>query len=273
MFGNVNAAIPFLLDLLRIPADTFHLFVTSGIVNARFGTLVAAVHTAGDRRARHVRGGRNAHVRRPEAAPLRGRSPCCLTIGVVGGTRGLLRLALNQPLRQGRDADRDGPAARSRRRQHLPSAVRRCRRCPPVTTSVLDRVRDRGVLRVGYFEDSLPYAFVNRRGELVGFDVEMAFQLARDLGVQAELVPVDRTVIDAGLDASVCDLVMSGVVVTADRSMHVRFSAPISTRPSRSSSRTTWWRPSRSGRACARWGTFGWACRARRTSSARFARS
>ena len=45
MFGNVNAAIPFLLDLLRIPADTFRLFVTSGIVNARFGTLLAAVHT------------------------------------------------------------------------------------------------------------------------------------------------------------------------------------------------------------------------------------
>ncbi len=45
MFGNVNAAIPFLLDLLRIPADTFRLFVTTGVVNARFGTLVAAVHT------------------------------------------------------------------------------------------------------------------------------------------------------------------------------------------------------------------------------------
>src|SRR5262249_36357613 len=33
MFGSVNAAIPFLLDLLRIPADTFNLFVTSSIVN------------------------------------------------------------------------------------------------------------------------------------------------------------------------------------------------------------------------------------------------
>ena len=34
-----------MLDLFRIPADTFQLFVTSGIINARFGTLVAAVHT------------------------------------------------------------------------------------------------------------------------------------------------------------------------------------------------------------------------------------
>ena len=86
-------------------------------------------------------------------------------------------------------------------------------------------MRDDGVLRVGYFEDSLPYAFLNRRGELVGFDVEMALQLARDLGVRAELVPVDRIVLDSGLDPAVCDLVMSGVAVTADRSVRMQFSA------------------------------------------------
>ncbi len=45
MFGSANAAIPFLLDMLRLPSDAFRLFVTSGLVNARFGTLVAAVHT------------------------------------------------------------------------------------------------------------------------------------------------------------------------------------------------------------------------------------
>ena len=76
---------------------------------------------------------------------------------------------------------------------------------PAVVTSVLDRVRDRGVLRVGYFEDSLPYVFVNGRGELVGFDVEMAAQLARDLGVRAELVPINRAVIETGLDPAICD--------------------------------------------------------------------
>ena len=69
---------------------------------------------------------------------------------------------------------------------------------PPLTSSVLDRIRQRGVVRVGYFEDSLPYAFFNRHGELVGFDVEMALQLARDLDVTAELVPIDRDILDSG---------------------------------------------------------------------------
>ena len=44
-FGSLNVAIPFLLDLFRIPADTFQLFLASGVINSRFGTLVAAMHT------------------------------------------------------------------------------------------------------------------------------------------------------------------------------------------------------------------------------------
>ena len=44
-FGSLNVAVPFLLDLFRIPVDTFQLFLASGVVNSRFGTLVAAMHT------------------------------------------------------------------------------------------------------------------------------------------------------------------------------------------------------------------------------------
>src|SRR5262249_57148231 len=35
-----------LLDLVRIPADTFQLFLAMSVVATHFGTLVAAVHTA-----------------------------------------------------------------------------------------------------------------------------------------------------------------------------------------------------------------------------------
>ena len=44
-FGSLSAAVPFLLDLFRIPADTFQLFLATGVVNSRFGALLAAVHT------------------------------------------------------------------------------------------------------------------------------------------------------------------------------------------------------------------------------------
>ena len=44
-FGSLNVAVPFLLDLFRIPADTFQLFLATGVINSRVGTLVAAMHT------------------------------------------------------------------------------------------------------------------------------------------------------------------------------------------------------------------------------------
>ena len=44
-FGSLNSAVPFLLDLFDLPADTFQLFIATGVINSRFGTLVAAMHT------------------------------------------------------------------------------------------------------------------------------------------------------------------------------------------------------------------------------------
>ena len=44
-FGEVIVALPFLLDLMRIPADMFQLFVAVDVFTGRFGTLLAGVHT------------------------------------------------------------------------------------------------------------------------------------------------------------------------------------------------------------------------------------
>ena len=45
VFGSINTAIPFLLDLVRVPADLFQLFVVSGVLNSRFGAMTSAMHT------------------------------------------------------------------------------------------------------------------------------------------------------------------------------------------------------------------------------------
>lgn len=45
-FGEVVVALPFLLDLMKIPADTFDVFLVMDQFSGRFGTLLAGVHTA-----------------------------------------------------------------------------------------------------------------------------------------------------------------------------------------------------------------------------------
>ena len=44
-FGSLNVAIPFLLDLVRLPADLFNLFVISSVVTGRFGSAAAVMST------------------------------------------------------------------------------------------------------------------------------------------------------------------------------------------------------------------------------------
>jgi Na+/H+-dicarboxylate symporter/ABC-type amino acid transport substrate-binding protein len=222
MFGNVNASILFLLNLLRIPTDTLRLFVTSGILNARFGTLVAAMHTL----AVAVLATCSANGTLTMDARKIGRFVAITiiaTLAVVGSTRVLLRGAMNRPydkdvMLTGMGMLHDRGSAQVFQNAHDAPPL------PAVTTSVLDRVRSRGTLRIGYFDDSLPYVFTNVRGELVGFDAEMALQFAQDIGVRAEFVPVSRQILDEGLDPAMCDLVMSGVAITAGRAAWLQFS-------------------------------------------------
>jgi Na+/H+-dicarboxylate symporter/ABC-type amino acid transport substrate-binding protein len=223
MFGSANAAIPFLLDLMKLPADTFHLFVASSVVNARVGSLVAAVHTLtlallGASALGGVLTFNPRKVARFAVVTL------VLAAATIGGTRVLLQALVARPY------DKDMVLTSMQLRHGRPDTrVFRQGDVVPVHPgsdgSLPHQTRQRGILRIGYFDDSLPYAFFNRRGELVGFDIDMGNILSRDLMLQAEFVPVSREILERELDATTCDVVMSGVAVTVNRAAHVQFSS------------------------------------------------
>jgi ABC-type amino acid transport substrate-binding protein len=90
----------------------------------------------------------------------------------------------------------------------------------------LARIAARKTLRVGWGRDLLPFVFRNERSELVGFDVEMAHALARDLGVDLELVEIGAQSPEASLESGLVDVLMTGVVITPERLRDMRFSEP-----------------------------------------------
>jgi len=103
---------------------------------------------------------------------------------------------------------------------------------PPESVSAADgrltTIEKRGSLRVGYLKDSLPFAFRNDKGEVVGFDVEMAHNLATDLGVELELVRIKRGDISKLFRSGQVDIVMSGLAITPTRARQWDFgTAPI----------------------------------------------
>ncbi len=109
LFGNINAAMPFLLDLFRIPADTFQLFLATSVVNARFGTLMAVAHTIVMALV-----GSWAIAGRLEIAAARlaryAVISLVLTVATVVGARALCAAAVSPTYRSGSDADGDAPA-------------------------------------------------------------------------------------------------------------------------------------------------------------------
>ena len=87
-------------------------------------------------------------------------------------------------------------------------------------------MRARGRIRVGYVDGAMPYSYFNGRGELVGFDVEMAYTLAGSWGWKLSSVPVPRERLAEVINAGLCDVIMAGISVTTGRASEMVFSPP-----------------------------------------------
>ena len=59
---------------------------------------------------------------------------------------------------------------------------------PSVADSVIDDVVKRGKLVVG-LATFVPWAMRDKKGDLIGFEIDVSNQLAKDMGVEVELVP------------------------------------------------------------------------------------
>ena len=72
-----------------------------------------------------------------------------------------------------------------------------------------------------------PFNSIDTEGKLVGFDVEMAHHLARDLGVKVEFVEIEAlAALPQLLAAGRIDLAMTGTAVTPERASEMLFSDP-----------------------------------------------
>src|SRR3970040_1751380 len=61
---------------------------------------------------------------------------------------------------------------------------------PAKAESALETVKKAGVLKAGVRKDVAFFGFTNEKGEIEGFDIDIARGVAEKLGVKIELVPV-----------------------------------------------------------------------------------
>lgn len=224
-FSGPIVALPFLLDLLRIPADMFQLFVTVDVFTGRFGALLAAMHIWVLALLGSCAMAGRLQVRWAKLATYLATS-AALTLVTLGATRLFFTYAVDPEYTKYKQfVDMELRHEPVKARVVQPGDAME----PTIGTSGgrLQEIRRRGVLRVGYMTDSLPFAFRNAAGSLVGFDIEMAHLLARTMNVNLELVKMERGEdLVVALDAGVCDIVMSGSAVSPDGTERLAFSTP-----------------------------------------------
>ncbi len=94
------------------------------------------------------------------------------------------------------------------------------------TADTLDNILDRGVLKVGMEPGYMPFEMTNKKGEIIGFDVDMAKRMAKAMGVKLELVSTAWDGIIPALLTEKFDIIMSGMTLTQERNMKISFADP-----------------------------------------------
>ena len=94
-----------------------------------------------------------------------------------------------------------------------------------VEDSLLEQILKRGVIRVG-MSTFVPWAMRDKEGNLIGFEVDVANRLAKDMGVNIEFIPTKWSGIIPALLTGKFDVVIGGMGIRPDRNLKVNFTIP-----------------------------------------------
>ena len=92
--------------------------------------------------------------------------------------------------------------------------------------STLEQILQKGELRVGFEAGYMPFEMTDKKGNFVGFDIDMAKEMAKAMGVK--FVPVNTAWdgIIPSLITGKFDIIMSGMTVTQERNLKINFALP-----------------------------------------------
>jgi Na+/H+-dicarboxylate symporter len=221
-FGGVDVALPFMLNLLHLPADMYQLYMVTGVINGRTATLLASMHLivftllATCAMTGTLQWNKRKMIKVTIISLL-------ATVGTIGLMRTYFTLAVNN------EYDRDKVLARMHLlNEPLPAPV--ITKLPEInqhgTWASVQQIQKRGVLQVGYNPDGLPFTFFNQAGNLVGLDTQLAYALSRDMGVDLKFIPFRYPLLPGLLNSGVIDLALGGIGMTPSRFSQLEFTTP-----------------------------------------------
>jgi Na+/H+-dicarboxylate symporter len=223
-FGGVDVALPFMLDLQHIPADMYQFYVVTGIVNGRTATLLAAMNLLVFTLlvVSSLTGFLKINWRRAIIATA---GSVVLLVGGMGLARVYFMTAVDNAY------EKDEVLANMQLIEGPSEAVvydvdPGLPQDPDLQIPLLQRIQNRGELRIGYLRDRIPFVYLNDQVKLVGLETELAYELAKDLGAKAVFIPVEPGTLEQHLADQKVDLVIGFFPVTPDLLRKLTLSPP-----------------------------------------------
>lgn len=223
-FGAVSTAIVFLLDLFRIPADLFELYLATSVAVRNVAAIGAVMHITAVSLLAVCFSLGMWKLRKKILSATALTTALALAISVFG-----INLYLSGVLSDTYNKD-DVIANMHLLKSPVEARVIANEDASEATgtkfLTTVSAIQERGVLRAGYAPEQLPWSFTNRAGQLVGFDVEMAHNLARDLNVGLEFVPYSFGTMFDQLNDGEFDIAFTMPPVTPGNLAKARFGTP-----------------------------------------------
>ncbi|BCG63644.1 MAG: proton glutamate symport protein [Methyloprofundus sp.] len=211
-FGKLITALPFLLDLYHLPDDIFNLFIAVGVICGRTADVAGAMHLMA---FTILTTALMTGTFKIKWAVLARNAVISLLLFAVAA------LGIRAFLEQQRSVEH--PQNKILHMQLLNKRVAHTVADISLPNSVqlaagqhlIDRIRQRGIIRIGIHADSLPFTFYNSEAQLVGFDIDLMMYLAEDLQVTIEFIPYVSENLLQQLENDHFDIAVSGITPNA----------------------------------------------------------
>ncbi len=92
--------------------------------------------------------------------------------------------------------------------------------------STLEKILKSGELRVGFEAGYMPFEMTDKKGRFVGFDIDVAKEMAKAMGVKFTPVNTAWDGIIPSLITNKFDIIISGMTVLQERNLKVNFADP-----------------------------------------------
>lgn len=98
--------------------------------------------------------------------------------------------------------------------------------CVGCSNNSSESTLDKDTLIVGIDDAFAPLGFKDESGEITGFDIDLAKELAKRLNKKIIFQPIDWTMKESELKSGNIDLIWNGYTITDERKNKVDFSVP-----------------------------------------------